>query len=388
MMVLRNGRGLVPEPVKTDHPVDHIIALGGNQKNTFAVGRKNHMVIGPHIGDLDSEEMLRHGESQLNHFKEWFDIQSRFIAIDKHPLYAARSLLENQGGRVVPVQHHHAHHVSCMEDNGLTKPCLSIILDGTGYGDDGQTWGFEFLYGNAAAYKRLGHLSYSPLPGGEKAIKEPWRNAAGMLIHLYPLEGRELAIQLFPDHVKEIEIIVQMVKNKLNSPMAGTCGRLFDAVSAILGICTCSTYEGEAAVKLSDPMTRLPSEFTAQTYPYQIKPIEDAFQIDFSEMIRHIAEDKLNQRPVFEIIASFHETVVTCCVEMMQKLTTRNTELNRNVVLSGGSFQNIYLSNSIKQRLEREGFTVFTHKRVPCNDGGLALGQLIIASQAGYSKGG
>lgn len=387
LLPIRRARGFVPDPIQTESNVDHIIALGGNQKNTFAVGRGNTIILGPHIGDLNNEEMIRFFKQQLQHYQKWIGVQGKYIAIDRHPLYATTFLAQHFEGQIIPVQHHHAHLVSCMEENKLEYPCLGIILDGTGYGDDGGIWGFEFLYGNSASFERLAHLQYTPLPGGEKAVEQPWRNAVGMLLYHWPEEGKKLAMTLFPEKIKEIQIIQRMITNRINSPMAGTCGRLFDAVSAILGICVESTYDGEASIKLSDYMTREPFNHYEKNYPFHIKKdSNNQFQLDLSPMIYQIIQDKLNKKSALTIIQTFHQTIVLCCVEMVQKLVKERPELNRNVVLSGGSFQNSYLAKEIQSRLQIEKFNVYTHQKVPCNDGGLSLGQIIIAAHVAKSS--
>lgn len=382
MLYLRRARGFVPDPLKTNAKVDGIIALGGNQKNTFAVGKQQFIVMSPHIGDLENEEMIHSFEEQLHHFKDWLTVEEKYIAVDKHPLYASNTLSKGLKGIVIPIQHHHAHQVSCMEDNGLEEPCLGIILDGTGYGDDGHIWGFEFLYGNGHSFERLAHLQYTPLPGGEKAVEEPWRNVVGMLLHFWPKEGKELSIKLFPEKSKEINMMESMVINQINTPMAGTCGRVFDAISAILGVCVMSTYEGEAAIKLSDVMNGLQME-SDETYSFYLQTnSKNLLQLDLSPMIYQIIQDRFNKKPITRIIQTFHRTIVSCCVQTVQKLVEQRPELNKKVVLSGGSFQNVYLVSELQNRLSKEGFTVYTHKNVPCHDGGLSLGQIIIASHA------
>ncbi|MCM3693401.1 carbamoyltransferase HypF [Neobacillus niacini] len=378
---VRRARGFVPEPLKTTSNVDHIIALGGNQKNTFSVGKQNNIVISPHIGDLENEEMIASFEEHLHHYKAFLGVKEVNVAVDKHPLYASTSIANKLNRNIISIQHHHAHHVSCMEDNGLNESCLGIILDGTGYGEDGNIWGFEFLYGDAKSFERLAHLKYTPLPGGEKAVKEPWRNAVGMLLFYWPQEGKEFCMKLFPDRVKEINMMEQMIVHQLNTPMAGTCGRLFDAISAILGICSISTYEGEAAVKLSDYMNKTVLESTDERYSFHIKTnTPNLLELDVSPMIYQIIQEKLQQQSVTEIIQKFQTTLVSCCIQMVLKLLRNRPELNRTVVLSGGSFQNVFLASEIRKGLQKEGFTVYTHRNVPCNDGGLSLGQIIIAA--------
>ena len=205
-----------------------------------------------------------------------------------------------------------------MEDNGLEESCLGIILDGTGYGNDGHIWGFECLYANADSFERLGHLQYTPLPGGDRAVKEPWRTAVGMLLYYWPQEGKDVSMKLFPEKSKEINIIEQMITHQINTPMAGTCGRLFDAISAILGICSMSTYEGEAAIKLSDYMTNYPLERKEAAYPFHLKTnTQNQLQLDLSPMLHQIIQDRFNQVPITTIIQTFHRTIVSCCVQII-----------------------------------------------------------------------
>ncbi|WP_017755242.1 carbamoyltransferase HypF [Calidifontibacillus oryziterrae] len=378
---LRRARGFVPDPLITDKNIHGVVSLGPQQKNTFAIGRNEEIFVGPHIGDMNHYEMTQHYKRELKHLMKWLGPFTKpILAIDKHPSYAVRDLIRNfRDSDVIEIQHHHAHHVSCMVDNHLNDSCFGIILDGTGYGEDGNIWGFEVLYGDAKGYKRLAHLRYSPLPGGEKAIKEPWRNAVAMLIEYLGNEGKELAGTLFPEKSYEIEIISNMVVKNLNSPLAGTCGRLFDAVSAILGICTVQSYDGEAAIKLSE-IVPFNASCRGDVYPYELKDDCNLLEIDFSSCLKGIITDYLKGRDYAEIVQAFHETVVHSCVDSIVKLANHDEKLNRSVVLSGGSFHNPFLAREIKRMLELKGFRVFIHSRVPCNDGGLSLGQLMIAT--------
>ncbi|MFF5994665.1 carbamoyltransferase HypF [Lysinibacillus sp. KU-BSD001] len=379
---IRKARGFAPEVIKSTWNVSNIIALGGNQKNTIALGKQNDIILSPYIGDLNNEEMVQFFQKQLHQLKVWHGVKEKYIAVDQHPSYTTTLIAKHSNSKVISVHHHHAHHVSCMVDNQLTEPCLGIILDGTGYGEDKHIWGFEFLYGDAQSFERLGHLQYTPLPGGEKAIKEPWRNAVGMLLSLFKEEGKDLASRIFPDKWKEINILEQMIVKKINTTTAGTCGRLFDAVSAILGICTLSTYEGEAASKLADYMIHTPVENTFVTYPFQIRVSEQhVFELDFSAMIQQIVIHKLEQKPLALIIQKFHQTIVSSCVQMVLTIMKQYPHLNRQVVFSGGSFQNMYLVKQLKHHLEKEGVQVYTHHNIPCHDGGLAIGQIVIAAR-------
>lgn len=374
---LRRSRGYVPDPMMTEERVHGAIALGSQQKNTFAIGRNEQIFVGPHIGEMDNLEIVEHHEHELAHLMKWMGIEAEKIAVDLHPTYMTNTMAQHMTGQVIAVQHHHAHLVSCMEDNGLKEPVFGIILDGTGYGEDGHIWGFEFLYGNAKSYKRLAHLHYTPLPGNEKAIREPWRTATAMLIDSFGEEGISLAKSIFQDREYEIDIVARMIENKVNSPLAGTCGRLFDAVSALLGICEISTYDGEAAIKLSEKMIPNHGE---KSYPYKINFDGEIATLSVAPLLGEMLKDRFSDVPLDSMIQRFHETIVHICVEMIVNLGWQYPDFNKNVVLSGGSFHNPYMLVEVSKRLQHKGYRVFTHKRVPCNDGGLSLGQLIIAA--------
>lgn len=381
VVFIRRARGFAPEVMESNVNVSNIMAFGGNQKNAFAIGNQQDLILGPQIGDLENEEMINSFNEQLSSFQKWYEVKEKYIAVDKHPYYATTMLAKQHKSKMMLIQHHHAHHVSCMAEHSLNDPCLGIILDGTGYGEDGHIWGFEFLYGDVQNYRRLGHLQYTPLPGGEKAVKEPWRNAVGMLVSLLENEGKEFATKLFPEKQYEIHVMEQMILKQLNTTMAGTCGRLFDAVGAILGICKDSTYEGEAAIKLSDYMNHTLIGHSTSIYPFHIDiNKQTVFELNMSAMIRQIIMDKLEHRPLIEIIHKFHQTVVESCVQMILTIVKKYPNINRKVILSGGSFQNDYLSREIQNKLKEEKFQVYTHQNIPCHDGGLAIGQLLIAA--------
>lgn len=377
---LRRARGYVPDHFVASRPVHDVVALGPQQKNTFAIGRHEQIFMGPHIGDMENIEVAQHYEMEFAHLLKWMGISGKTVAVDLHPEYATTLMAKEMNARIIPVQHHHAHLVSCMEDNGLTSPVFGIILDGTGYGEDGNIWGFEILYGDGDSYRRLAHLAYTHLPGGARAVREPWRNATAMLIDYFGEKGSEFAVKLFPGREDEITIIANMVTKGINSPLAGTCGRLFDAVSAILGVCEVSTYDGEAAINLSEMMIEGEKE-RHEAYPYRlIDGKGDTDSIDFSQALRQIVEERLNGTDIVTIVRRFHETVTEICVHSVAKWSMQHPEMNKKVVLSGGSFHNPFLTVEISRRLKEKGFVVYTHGKVPCSDGGLSLGQLIIAA--------
>lgn len=380
---LRRSRGYAPDPINSERNVDGIAALGSQMNNTFAIGRGEQIFVSPHLGDLAAVESMDHYQATLAHVMKWAGVTPRAIAIDRHPYYSTREIAAKLGQPIVEVQHHHAHLVSCMEDNGLTGNCIGLILDGTGYGADGNVWGFEVLYGGACGYQRLAHLRYTPLAGGDRAVTEPWRNATAMLISLLGDEGRRLAARLFPDQSAGLRVIDRMTEMKLNSPMAGTCGRLFDAVSAIIGLCKVSTYEGEPAILLSECADE--GNRQVEPYPYRVT-WEGTAEIDFSLTLKQIAEDHLHGLSAARISRRFHETVVSVCCSVIHRIACRHPEFGRRVVLSGGSLNNRFLARHLQATLAADGFDVFTHHRMPCGDGGLCLGQLVVAAEMQVGK--
>ncbi|WP_438444745.1 carbamoyltransferase HypF [Gorillibacterium sp. sgz5001074] len=409
--LLRRSRGYVPDPIggPAAEEVHGAAAFGGSQKNTFAFGRFGQIFLGPHIGDMEGVEVQEHWRREYGHLSRWMGLRPELAGIDLHPGYATGALAREYGLKPAPIQHHHAHLASCAADNGLGpyENVYGLILDGTGYGTDGAVWGFEALYGSASAVRRLGHLRYTPLPGGEAAIRHPWRNAAAMLMKLLPDgEGYGLAEQLFPERLRELPVIRRLAETGINSPMAGTCGRLFDAVSAVLGLVSESTYDGEAAIVLSELAAAAAVAYSAGTgdaadhaagpeaYPYTLRCTDGGlWELDMSEALRRIASDRLSGRPVHITALRFHETVAQGAAELLDRGRRMLKEeeagpqdqlptLPDKAVLSGGSFHNRFLRRRIRELLEQNGYTVYTHRKVPCGDGGLALGQLTAAAAA------
>lgn len=375
--VQRRARGLSPEPISTKINVRDIVAFGAEQKITCAIGSEEQIFVSPHIGDMGNMETMDHYKKTLDHLLKWIPGEQKIAVIDAHPNYDVRHLLKEYTFKhVLEVQHHHAHMVACMAENKLTEKVWGIILDGTGYGVDGNIWGFEVLYGDALSFERKGHLRYTPLPGGEKAIEEPWRNAVAMLIHLLKEDGLVLANKLFPEKEKEIQTIQFMLDKKINTVLAGTCGRLFDAVSAMTGLCQTATYDGEAAITLSELAVRSPE---LEPYDFTIKG-EAEINVDFSVMLREIAGDVLAGVDLVTVSSRFHETISQAIFSMMLLLHQKNPTLTKKVVLSGGSFHNRFLRVRLQELLQEGGFQVYVHDQIPCNDGGISFGQIFIAA--------
>ena len=375
---LRRSRGFVPDPLPAIADVTGIVAFGGQQKTTFTIGRNQQIFVGPHIGDLENMETIEHYRRELDHLLKWIEIPRNIAVIDSHPGYQVRNLaIEYSFEQVIEVQHHHAHMASCMADNHLEGDVFGIILDGTGYGTDGHVWGFEVLYGNYNEFKRLGHLQYTPLPGGEKAIKEPWRNAVAMLLTLLGEKGESYAKLLFPEKKADISILKTMIENNINTIEAGTCGRLFDAISAICGICQVSSYDGEAAIGLAE-WAQLGQH--VETYPFELNNTGELISFQFANMLDAIVQDVLNGVQLTVISSRFHETIVCALTAAMLVLKLQNKQYSNRIVLSGGSMHNRYLREKLTSKLTNLGFEVYNHSGIPCNDGGLSYGQLMVAA--------
>jgi hydrogenase maturation protein HypF len=304
----------------------------------------------------------------LGHLQRFFRVSPAAVAHDLHPNYlSTRFALEESGLRPIGVQHHHAHIASCMADNGIDGRVIGVALDGTGYGTDGRIWGGEFLICDFLDFERCGHLRYIPLAGGDSAVRQPWRSA------LAYLRAASLPLTLLRDiDPKRVRVVDQMIARKIQTIETSSCGRLFDAVSSLLGIRHETTYEGQAAIELEMAATGAPGE-----YPFAIED-GDPFQIDFRPAIRAIVHDAISGLAAGEISARFHLTVAKAIVDCCERLRASHG-LSR-VCLSGGTLQNLRLLGNATASLRERDFAVFIHRRVPANDGGLALGQAVIAS--------
>jgi len=397
-MLIRRSRGYAPSPLTV--PLifkNEILACGAHLKNTFCLAKGNEVFISHHIGDLENLETLVALEKSVKHFKKLFAIEPAIIAHDLHPeylstKYAQNLLTLNSQLSTIPVQHHHAHIVSCLADNGVDNhKVIGVAFDGTGYGEDGNIWGGEFLIADYADFERKAHLKYLPLPGAEQAIKEPWRMAATYLYETYG-EG---FLRLNLDFTSRLNksrwaVLEKMIKRRINSPLTSSMGRLFDAVSSLLGLRDEITYEGQAAMELEMAIKSVQSsKFKVKSYKYGIEQEKKFFIIKPKEIIMGIVEDLKHSVPVGAISFKFHNTIVEMIVETCMKirsdfnqnykLRTMNSELNE-VALSGGVFQNIFLLDRTFNRLIEEGFRVYSHHQVPTNDGGISLGQAVIAN--------
>jgi hydrogenase maturation protein HypF len=383
-MLVRRARGYAPYPIKLKFTGKPVLACGAEEKNTFCLTRDNYAFVSQHIGDMENMETLEHFKSTIALYQKLFRIQPEIIACDLHPEYLptkyAKELAEaNPELKLVPVQHHHAHIAACMADNGLEKPVIGVSFDGTGYGTDGKIWGGEFLVSDYRQFARAAQLEYLPLPGGALAIKKPYRTAIGYLLALGipPYKWLPYFKQVAE---AEINIIQSQIDKGLNSPLTSSCGRLFDAVAALAGIRGKIEYDAQAAIELE--MFAADAEEETASYPVVSIQQNDSLLIKLAPVFTAILADLNNKVTPSVIAARFHNTVARMILETCQKISS-GTGLTQ-VALSGGVFQNRLLSRKTVNLLESNGFEVFTHNQVPCNDGGISLGQAVIAGSDAF----
>jgi hydrogenase maturation protein HypF len=377
--VIRRARGFAPYPVKLLFSAGSVLACGAETKNAFCLTRENYAFLSQHIGDLENLETLENFEATIRLYKKMYHIEPEVVAYDMHPEYLstkyALDLIEATGLKGVPVQHHHAHIASCMADNGINEPVIGVAFDGTGYGEDGTIWGAEFMLAGYSGFKRLAHFEYVPLPGGKAAIERPYRMALSYLFKIFGDEALNLDLPFLKGIDKgETALIKTQIERKINTPYTSSCGRLFDAVSALLNIRKEADYEGQAAVELES----IAELNDSGGYPFDVIEKDGIKVVSFDRMFRSTIDDMMNKKLATYIAGRFHltiaEVVLTVCRMLVEK-----TGVNR-IALSGGVFQNRLLLELTIKKLEEEGMTVLVHHDVPANDGGIALGQAVIAN--------
>lgn len=375
-LFLRRSRGYVPRAIKLPEVQPSVLAVGGELKTTVCLTRNDRAIMSQHIGDLKNSATLRSLEETVAHLENILDIQPAVVAHDLHPDYLSSVYAADQLGiPQIAVQHHHAHMASCMAENDLEGETIGIVFDGTGYGLDGTIWGGEFLVGGYRAFQRHGHLRTVAMPGGDAAIREPFRMA---LAYLYDLGENDFCGLQFPclAHVssQERQLLLKMLERSINTPLTSSCGRLFDAVSALLDVRNKVSYEGQAAIELEAMADQVKSDVV---YSFQIEGSAEGLILDMRPALQGVLADLGAEKSRPLIARCFHNTVAAATAEMCQKIRSVNG-LNR-VVLSGGVFQNKLLAEGTVNRLIEKDFQIFTHRLVPPNDGGLALGQAVVA---------
>jgi hydrogenase maturation protein HypF len=368
--IMRRSRGYVPKHFLIKKCSTPIIGVGAELKNTICLSKENKAFLSQHIGDLTSYSAFKFFRESITYIQKIIDCKAAVVVHDLHPDYlSTRWAKEENSLPTIGVQHHHAHMASCMGEHKLENDVIGIILDGTGYGLDNTIWGGEILIGGYTKVKRYSYLEPIPLPGGDAAIKEPWRIALSYLYHAYGDDLPEL------EFMKEtnVDLVLQMLKKKINSPLTSSAGRLFDAVSVICGGVKTIRYEAQAAIELMQKAERVNVEL------YKIDLTVSENFIPLKELIIKIVNDVQKGIPVSLISTKFHRTLAALFIHKVED-ARKETGIN-DIVLSGGVFQNEILLEIMENELKALGFKVYSHSTIPTNDGGISFGQVMIAKE-------
>jgi hydrogenase maturation protein HypF len=370
--IFRRSRGYVPAPVHTSLNTDGIVAFGAELTNCFCVGKRDKAFLSQHIGDLQSVETTLFYEKSIAQFIKLFRIKPSLLATDMHPDYiSTKTGLAFSNLPVVMVQHHHAHIASCMAEHRLDEKVIGVAFDGTGYGTDGNIWGSEFMICDLNDFTRVTHFEYIPMPGGDRATEEPWRIAVSWLYKVFGRSFLNLDIPLLAEiDGDKIEMIIRMIDKNINCPLTCGAGRLFDAVASLLGLVQVAIFQAEGPMRLES----LIQHNCSDNYAYISGEI-----ISFDKTIKAILEDIFNNVDKATIATKLHNTIILSIFDTV--ISIRLKEGINKVVLSGGVFQNKYLLERTTDMLRESQFEVYSHFLVPPNDGGIALGQLAIASK-------
>ena len=392
--VLRRSRGYAPAPTELRFNAEGIVATGAELKNCFCLGKGRQAILSQHIGDLKNLETLEFYKEALDRYCRLFRVnkQECLLVHDLHPDYLSTRYAKESRLPTLAVQHHHAHIASCLAEYGLDEKVIGVSFDGTGFGDDGTIWGGEFFVCDLAEYKRVAWFQPTPMPGGEKAIEQPWRMAISYLYQAYGRDILNFAPGIIPAFEKmtvpQRELLLTSIDKQINAPLTSSAGRLFDAVSSLLGLCDVPKFEAEAAMRLEARAAGgveeayLYKEFNSNpSVASRHLPLsgERIASISVVPMIQAIVSDLKSGVDKSTISAKFHNTIVKITVDISEQL--RQTERLSKVALSGGLFQNRYILTKTENLLRQAGFVVYSHTKVPTNDGGIALGQLAIAAK-------
>ncbi len=375
-VVLRRARGYVPRAIAVSRPFDApVLACGAQLKNTFCIGRGREAVLGPHIGDLDSATVYRDYQASIERMSQFLEVDPEIVAHDLHPDYLSTRYAHGRGAPVtIGVQHHHAHVASVMAEHGLEGAVIGLAYDGTGYGTDGTSWGSELLIAGYAEFTRIATFRPLPLPGGDAAIRQPWRTALALVDDAFkgeaPLEGFPVFRQI---PVTDLDVVGRMLRRGFNAPPAHGLGRYFDAFAALLLDRPHAAYEGQLALELN--MAADPAE--NGRYQYELDQRFGPWHVDLRATVRDAVFEFFGGEPVSRIAARLHNTFAAVSIDLVRAAARGSGRLP--VVLSGGCFQNARLAESISRGLTPE-FRVYLHERVPPGDGGIALGQAVVAA--------
>jgi hydrogenase maturation protein HypF len=369
---IRRSRGYSPRPIILSNEGPSVLAVGGHLKNTVCITRGNLAFLSQHIGDLENLETLKAFEHTIDHLLKIFEIEPTHVIHDLHPEYLSTKWVQEKAKvPISAVQHHYAHILSVMAEHSIEDDIIGIALDGTGFGEDGAIWGGEVMVCNINSFKRVAHFDYLPMPGGEKAILEPWRMSVSYL-NKYLSEGREIAHSLFEDQSAQLNIVFQAIEKKINSPETSSCGRLFDAVAGILGIRNKVAYEGQAAIML-ESLAMKTSQDVPELGKFEIIQKNDQYIISPNKILYKIVELKRNGQDVSGISFAFHMALIDVFSQIADKIRSQ-TGVNQ-IALGGGCFQNKLLLKGLTDALKDNDFQVLTNREVPVNDGGISLGQ-------------
>jgi hydrogenase maturation protein HypF len=374
-VLMRRSRGYAPLPLRI--PVaspEPLIAVGPHLKNTFTLVRGDIAYVSPHIGDLEGVESVAHFHATLERYRELFRIEPRVVVRDLHPGYLSTRIAAELGlEREIAVQHHHAHVAAVMAEYGTTDRVVGIALDGTGYGDDGQVWGAEVLVADLLGYERKAHLAYAPLPGGDAAAREPWRVAAGYA-SLDPAAGPAFALAFEGITDEHRALVARQIERRLNSPLASSMGRLFDAAAAVLGVRRGMSYEGQAAMELES----LAGSTRAEPIEMPVREQAGVLLLHPVPLLVALGQRRQRGEDVRTLAARFHESVADAIARVAKRVA--EAEDIRTVALSGGSFQNARLLTGVRRRLEHVRLRVLVPRALGPNDGAISYGQAAVAA--------
>nr|WP_320012140.1 carbamoyltransferase HypF [uncultured Desulfobulbus sp.] len=377
--LLRRGRGYSPVPILLNEPTGDILACGGEMKNVFCIVRNQEAYLSQHIGELVNTQTFDFFRESVEHLQDVLELVPHQVSVDLHPDYLSSRYGRGRSEALCNVQHHHAHLAAVLAEQQLSGPVLGLVLDGTGYGPDGTIFGGEIYQANRKEYTRLGHLATLSLPGGDRAAREPWRMAMSLL---YTCLGEEGLVDLrLPPALKGIDpgkknLLAQMLSKQLNCPASSSCGRLFDGVSALLGLCQDSQYEGQAAMLLEQQALGADDRATLNRYLPQIDRENDQLVLAVDGLVAGLLSDIRDDVSLSVMARAFHHWLAAGLIEVLAELRQK-TGLNQ-VVLAGGCMQNMLLFERLSSGLRDQGFVVYAGELVPMNDGGLALGQAYI----------